>query len=173
MPSLFSKLVLFLSSYLALWLIFFIQFFFSNNLIGCIIAIVFIVLSSLSLFIYPKLLQTFNPISVEIVRVNRRDGEAMSYIISYLIPFIALPSAKISDFISLCVIFLVLGILYINSEMIHINPTLNLLGWHIFEVTDANDITITIIAKTKLKNKTALDAIQIGDNIYWGKRKKA
>jgi hypothetical protein len=106
-----------------------------------------------------------NPNPETVASVNRRDGEAMSYIVSYLLPFIALPSGTLADGISLGIFLLVLGVLYINSDMLHINPMLNLGGWHIYEITISNGETRTLIARQRVRKGAAIKTIRVTDDI--------
>ena len=59
----------------------------------------------------------------------------MSYIVTYLIPFLDLDLKSGSDVGALLVLLAVIGILYVNSNLIYINPILNLVGFHVYEVS--------------------------------------
>ncbi|HFD87403.1 MAG TPA: hypothetical protein ENJ35_06990 [Gammaproteobacteria bacterium] len=90
----------------------------------------------------------------------------MSYIVTYLLPFIALPSGDLASGISLGIFLIVLAILYVNSDMLHINPMLNLAGWHIYEVTLEKGEIFTLIAKVRVRKDMDLKVTQMGDWIY-------
>jgi len=166
MPNLLTKLILFLSSYLPLWLIFAVQFSAKNNMVGVWIAGGFAGLCLLGLFGYISKAKTINPVPLKIAGLNRRDGEAMSYIVSYLLPFIALPSSNASDLISLGIFIGVLAVLYVNSDMIHINPVLNLMSWHIYEVEKDSGQICTVISKQKIRINQEIQTGQIGDDLF-------
>jgi hypothetical protein len=118
------------------------------------------------LFGYIRKAKAINPVPLKIGGLNRRDGEAMSYIVSYLLPFIALPSSNIGDLISLGIFIGVLAVLYVNSDMIHINPVLNLLGWHIYEVEKDSGQICTVISRQKIRINQEIRAGQIGDDLF-------
>ena len=82
--------------------------------------------------------------------------QVMAYIASYLIPFMGLDFSKIENLISLLVFFFILMAIYINSNLIHINPMLNLAGYHVYEIETDTGVTQTIISK---KRRLAKDAI--------------
>ncbi len=90
----------------------------------------------------------------------------MSYIVSYLLPFIALPSCDSGDVISLAIFIGVLAVLYINSDMIHINPVLNLMGYHIYGVEKTDGHACTVIVRKKIRIKTEYLLLQIGDDLF-------
>ena len=166
MPNLLTKLVLFLSSYLPLWFIFAVQFYAKANKTGAWIVGGAAFVCLIGLFGYLRYAKNINPVPLKIDRLNRRDGEAMSYIVSYILPFIALPSSKTGDLISLGIFIAVLSVLYVNSDMIHINPVLNLIGWHIYEVEKESGQICTVISKKRLRVSQKIQAGQIGDDVF-------
>jgi len=166
MPNLLTKLILFLSSYLPLWLIFAVQFYAKANKPVAWIAFSAALVCLIGLLGYLHFAKNINPVPLKIAGLNRRDGEAMSYIVSYLLPFIALPSSNTGDLISLGIFIGVLAVLYVNSDMIHINPVLNLMGWHIYEVEKDSGQICTVILKQKLRVSQEIQAGQIGDDLF-------
>lgn len=115
---------------------------------------------------------------VTVVKICNRNSEAIGYIATYIVPFMA------SDFSSLfeCSIFLIfMGLIYTiyaNSNMIMINPLLNIrfslleveykiVGDKADEVHDA-----LIITDTKdFKEKVNYDIYQIGFKLFYGKER--
>jgi len=166
MPSLLIRLLLFLSSYFPLAVIFAVQLYLQGHkgwAVACLLA-GFVGLIGLTVFM--KTHASINPLTIKVASVSRRDGEAMSYIVTYLLPFIALPSGDLASGISLGVFLIVLAILYINSDMMHINPMLNLIGWHVYEITLQKGDIYTLIAKKRIRKGTELKVTQMGDWIY-------
>ncbi len=164
MPSLLIRLLLFLSSYFPLTLIIFILMFEKNLIIAATILVLGILgLAGVSLYLFT--VQKLNPLSIEVAAVRRRDGEAMSYIVTYLLPFLAVPFSTVEQSIGLGIVFVVLGILYVCSDMIHINPMLNLLGFHIYEIELKNGDIYSIIARGRVRRGRTLSAVKVADDI--------
>jgi hypothetical protein len=91
----------------------------------------------------------------------------MSYIASYLIPFVALPFSGWQQGIALLILIVVLGIVYVNSNMIHINPMLNLLGYHLYEITvEDSKETYSLITRRRMGRGETLHLIDIGEGIF-------
>lgn len=118
----------------------------------------------IGLSIYLFIARRLNPITLKTLSISRRDGEAMNYIVSYLLPFIALPSEDIANMISLAVFLFFLGVIYINSGMIHINPILNLAGWHIYEATLENGNTCALLMRHPKRKE--IKAVKMDEDIY-------
>jgi len=166
MPSLLIRLLLFLSSYFPLAVIFSVQLYLQQHMMWASACLLAGVVGLIGLTVFMKASTRINPLTIKVASVSRRDGEAMSYIVTYLLPFIALPSGNLASGISLGVFLIVLAILYINSDMMHINPMLNLTGWHIYEITLQKGDIYTLIAKKRIRKGTELKVTQMGDWIY-------
>lgn len=127
-------IVLFLSSYTPLWVLIVLQksslswLYRGGVLVGALLS-----LCSLYVFI-KRLLPRKNPIRIDIASVAPKDNEAMNYFVFYLFPFLGIDISKTVGVISLVLLILTLGALYVNSNMIYINPILSLFGYSFFEV---------------------------------------
>jgi len=166
MPSLAIRLLLFLSSYFPLAVIFAVQLYLLGHAIWAAASLLAGCIGLVGLAVYIRTSSRISPLTISVENMSRHDGEAMSYIVTYLLPFIALPSTDLASGISLAVFLLVLAILYINSDMLHINPMLNLMGWHLYEVTLPNSETYTLIAKKRIRKGMKVQVIQMGDWMY-------
>lgn len=93
----------------------------------------------------------------------------MSYVVSYIIPFLSTPFNGWQQGIALTMFFGMLGILYINSAMIHINPMLNLVGYHLYEAVLDDGITYSLIARKRVGRGQILSVVKIGDDILMAK----
>ena len=86
---------------------------------------------------------------LRIEEVTERDAEAMSYMMTYVIPFLAITGTSQEERIALGIFFLVLAVLYMNSSMLHINPMLNLLRYRIYEIR-TEDTIVAVISRRRL-----------------------
>ena len=158
--------MLFLSSYFPLALIFAVQFILKRHFWTAVIVMIVALLGFVVTLFWLRAVKCIDPIDVKISSVVRRDSEIMSYIVTYLLPFVALPSGELADSISLGIFLIVLCLLYVNSGMIHVNPTLSLLGWHLYEVVTIEDNSLTIISRRRLRRGVTLEIVRIEDEIY-------
>lgn len=170
MPNILTRILLFLSSYAPLFVIFGIRSFFSQHWEwgGTFIALA--VLAIVILLVYLQKAQTLNPQPVITERVSTRSGETMSYIVSYLLPFLGVDFSKLNDAISMVILFLVIGIIYVNSNLIYINPVLNSFGFNLFEIETDNGKVCSLISKrTYLKKGTQLSVVNLGNYVLMEK----
>lgn len=83
----------------------------------------------------------------QVKRVSPKDGEVLSYVAAYLLPFLAVDLTKADNVVLFTGFLIVLCVVYINSDMLFINPLLNIAGYHAFEVTDMNDRILTVVTR--------------------------
>ena len=136
------KVFLFISSYSPLYLIVAISIlpfknFDLNSIIQnkleltvYIILIVLFILSFLPL-LYINKCECNDDISGK--QVSRKNEEILSYLVTYIVPLLAIDMEKISTLITNAVLFILIGFLYVKSNMLHINITFLIFGWNIYE----------------------------------------
>jgi hypothetical protein len=78
-----------------------------------------------------------------------KDGEVLAYIATYLVPFLGLNLGDGDDLVLFCGFLVVLGIVYINSNMLFVNPLLSLSGFHTFEVSDPEGHEYSVITRRR------------------------
>lgn len=165
MPSVITRLLLFLSSYFPLSLIFFVVLVQEHHYVAIVILTVGAG-GMLWMLQYLKKAQTLSAIQLKIAGFHRRDAEAMAYIVTYIIPFLVIPLHGWKEGIALSIFFVVLGILYVNSNMIHINPMLNLFGYHLYEITTEDGGVHSLLARRSIRHHEAITVVKLGDDIF-------
>src|SRR5579885_2003308 len=170
MPSLLVRILLFLSSYFPLALVFFVLLF------GCHFRIAVGILATGTLglsamFVFFRSVQKLAPFTIRVKQIQRRDGEAMSYIVTYLIPFLAVPFSTWQEGVALSIFFAVLAVLYVHSNMIHINPMLNLSGYHLYEVTVEDGGVYTLITRRRVGRADSPSVVKLDEEILLEKNR--
>ena len=171
MPNLFVRCMLFVSSYCPLALICSLLLFDEQRfwalmilligLSGCLIMLVYF------LVIAPK-----KQICVEkVTELQKRDGDIMSYAAGYLIAFITFP---LHDWQHLAAVLTFLGVLlivYVNSNLIYINPMLTLLGYHLYEARlEHSEVSHLLLIRHRLIRGETVRLAKLGESIFLGER---
>lgn len=164
------RCMLFISSYFPLTLIFWILFVTRQPLWAwgsLIVGIVGVIVTYIYFLLF---LPTVSPIQAKIETQQVRDGDVMSYIASYVVPFITFPLDGWQQLAALAVFIFVLGCVYINSDMIRINPMLNIIGYHLYEITlESSPETYALITRRKrMKRGQTIRIVDVssGSRIY-------
>ncbi|MGH2478655.1 MAG: hypothetical protein ACRDHW_03230, partial [Ktedonobacteraceae bacterium] len=126
MPTLPARGILFLCSYFPLVLIFCILLWNAWPL-WAILLLASVGLASLLLtwLYFHTILYRSSVSRATITTFTQRDSDVMSYLASYLIPFVSFSLASVQQALALSVFFIVLFLIYVHSNMIYINPVLN------------------------------------------------
>jgi len=165
MPNFSSRVILFLSSYTPLFLIMAVKY----GSVHRYFALSMVLLGAISvvlLLFYLKQSATLAVDHVVIEKISGKDTEAMSYIVTYLIPFLDIKLDEISSAVSLLLLFLVVGVLYVHSNLIYINPTLNLLRYHLFEIELEGGMTSALVSKRRFVERGAsIPVVSLGEQI--------
>jgi hypothetical protein len=78
-----------------------------------------------------------------------KDGDVLAYTATYLVPFFSIDLSNGDQVIIFSSFLVVLGIVYVNSDMIFVNPLLSIAGFHSFEITDPQGHTYSLIARRR------------------------
>lgn len=132
----YVKLFLFLSSYSPLFIILAIKNYVFTYFVVAMVAIIAIAFSFL--FLVLRKASKMSGEYQEITDMEDKSDKFLEYIIAYIIPFLGFSFNNIPDIISLAIIFVMIGILYIRSDLIYMNPILNFMGYNLFKANSSN-----------------------------------
>ena len=83
---------------------------------------------------------------------EKRNELLSTYLLVYVFVFAGLDFTKPLDLVIFTVFFFILGVLQINSGHLHVNPMLGMRGYQVYELT-SNDQVLLIIAEGPLEEK--------------------
>ena len=158
----YTKVFLFLSSYIPLFIILGMKNY-SNSYI--LIGLSILVAISLIFLIYIICkAHKMNGVYKEINSYEDKSNQFLEYIIAYIIPFLGFNLNNIIDLISVGIIFLIISVLYIKSDLIYMNPILNFMGYNLYKVEDKQR-TMMIITKKEILKRTKLRVYNISSKL--------
>ena len=101
------------------------------------------------------------------VKSKIEDNEGhLSYLATYILPFVGLDFNTWQSIVSSIVLFYVLGSIYIRTNLILTNPTLTFLGFLISKIETSEGKNIFLIHKDIIQKKKDYDCIHLINNIY-------
>ncbi|MBE3560681.1 MAG: hypothetical protein IMW89_15900 [Ktedonobacteraceae bacterium] len=166
MPATPMRILLFLSSYFPLFVILGILFF-TKNLVVALVSFAVGLLSVLALFNYLRWCRRHLQRSfAKVLDYRQRDSEVMTYVATYLIPFVSFPLDLGPQILALIVFLSTLLVLYVNSNLIYVNPMLNLFGYHLYEINlEQSDHSHYYIARGRLKRGETVHYVYISNEV--------
>lgn len=75
------------------------------------------------------------PMTVVVESADDRGPDVGGYITAYLMPLLAVPEPTAGDLVAYVIILLVIGLIYVRSRMIQMNPLLYLFGLRLTAIT--------------------------------------
>jgi hypothetical protein len=112
--------------------------------------------------------KTNQPQNLVVGTVARKDQEALAYLVTYVLPFLDLKLTEPGWIASMVILFIAVLAIFVNAGMIHINPTLSILGYHVFEVTTPQGTPhIVIVRRRHLARGEKLRVAQLAEDVEW------
>ena len=100
--------------------------------------------------------------------VESKSGDALNYIVTYVIPFLDLKPEE--DLVPLLILMAVVGILYVNSNLLYTNPMLSFCGFRVYEVTladpDQDQPLILMTRKGRPAIKASVRGVLLTEDLY-------
>lgn len=149
-----------------------IRILFINNIIPLVsLVLLFIGLIFISRFKYK--LAGSNKTPFEITKIENLNYEHLTFLSTYIVPLIAFDLSKIKYIVVLLILLITIGGIYIKTDMFHANPSLALIGYHIYRI-DGNFRTgvrknIIVISREKLSLSMKVSYKELNDKIYYGR----
>jgi len=104
-------------------------------------------------------------------RIENTGKATLQYFLTYVIPFLAVEIFDWQDLATYGIIFVIIGILYIKSDLIYLNPTLLLLRYNIYKVVTA-EREIVVISKNDNRKIISNPMIEIGSGVYFERKRQ-
>ncbi len=166
----FAQFALFLSSYSPLFAVFALLDSFGSGwptrvCLG--VAVVGLLLPVLIFLIARRLA----PQSLRVESSQIRDGDALAYIATYLVPFAAITATTARERGALGLFVFLIAVLYVRSELFYINPLLALVGYRLFQVATPAGTSVVLLTRRRfLRSGIDLKARRLSDYVYWEDR---
>ncbi|HEY4451786.1 MAG TPA: hypothetical protein VGN13_09355 [Solirubrobacteraceae bacterium] len=90
--------------------------------------------SSGAFFLFIRFARKGAPYDAVVADVESRDADLAAYVATYLLPFVLVFGADLQDVIALGLFLFFIGVLWVSSGMLYLNPLLALRGYHVFVV---------------------------------------
>lgn len=115
-------------------------------------------------------------IPFEITKVQGINYEHLTFLATYVVPLISFDFESGRQMIVLALLLIVMGVIYIKTDLFYANPSLALMGFHIYQ-GDGSFKTgdregIILICRGRLAEKQKVSYIKLDDRIYYVKGAK-
>lgn len=106
----------------------------------------------------------------EIINIKSKNYEHLTFMATYIIPLACINIESMRFYIILLFLIVIIGLIYVKTNMYYSNPTLALMGLHIYEaeakIKGEKKSTI-LISNCKLTKDSKIEFRELGDDIYF------
>jgi len=104
---------------------------------------------------------------VEVSEVRRADESVLGFTSSYIVPVVvALFSDDIASLVATIALVLLLVVIYVRAGLYHLNPTLAVVGFRLYEVTATSGAVTMVLSKSRhLPQQGVVECRYLGDDV--------
>lgn len=137
-----------------------------SSWVGWLVAALLLIFLCWALLRYAA--QNVEEFTFHVTEFESNDKEALSFLLAYLLPFIAPENMAFShEWMTGTYILVIIVLVITHAGAYHFNPMMGLLGYHFYAVKDMEGISCLLISKKELRRKdTKVQTVRLAHNIY-------
>lgn len=146
-----------------------------RNIIPCI-SIIMLGISTIFVKTFNHKISSGTQEYFEIKKIKNKTYEHLTFLTTYIIPLICFDLSKLRYTLVLLLLLIVIAIIYVKTDIYYANPTLAILGYHLYEAdVELRDEKVhencILITRDKINQNSRLEYLQIDDEIFFVKEK--
>jgi hypothetical protein len=106
---------------------------------------------------------------VKIKKIKHSNYEHLTFLTTYIIPLICFDLSQIRYAVDLLILLIIIGAIYVKTNMFYANPTLALLGYNVYKVETSQGVDLIYISKEKLEINSWVSSLQLDHKTYFVK----
>jgi hypothetical protein len=95
-----------------------------------------------------------------------RGGEVAGYLATYLLPFVTVAEPGVRDVIGYVLFLVIVGVIYVRSSLVQINPTLYLFGWRLYGIEVGDGWSGYLLARRPVKRGEELRTVRMTERLF-------
>ncbi|MBC6111527.1 anti-phage protein KwaA [Pedobacter fastidiosus] len=142
---------------------------FHDNVIPTI-ALLFFLLGFIFYFRFRYTIDGTALLPVKIKKIEHSNYEHLTFLTTYIIPLICFDLSQIRYAVDLLILLIIIGAIYVKTNMFYANPTLALLGYNVYKVETSQGDNLIYISKDKLEVSSWVSSLQLDHKTYFVKK---
>ena len=95
-----------------------------------------------------------------------RGGEVAGYLATYLLPFVTVAEPGVRDVIAYALFLMIVGVIFVRSSLVQINPTLYLFGWRLFAIEIGDGWSGYVLARMPIRRGERVQVVRMTDRLF-------
>ena len=142
---------------------------FLNNIIS-VVCLFFVLIGALIYFNFKYIVEGNKSLPEKIVDIENINWEHLTFLVTYIVPLLSFNISESRNILLITLILIIIGIIYIKTNMFYTNPTLALLGYQIYKVNTTNKEKIIVITRSLLTKEDWIAYKSLGEGIYFANK---
>jgi len=138
------------------------------------ISFLFLILGVIFHFRFGYRVSGSKALPVELTKVEDQNYEHLTFLTTYIIPLICFNLTSTRYVISLFLLLIIIGIIYVKTDKFYANPTLAVLGFRLYKVSIISRIgtkdNIIVISKDRLSQSDQLKMLNLDEKVFFGRK---
>lgn len=110
----------------------------------------------------------------QITELENINWEHLTFLVTYVVPLLSFDLdfdlSKDRNGLMFFLVIFIIGLIYVKTNMFYNNPTLAILGYHIYKANTTNKQHIIIISRDTIIEEDWIEHKHISDNIYFANK---
>lgn len=102
----------------------------------------------------------------KIKSINENNKEYVTYLGTYILPFVAIETKGVSDVIAYIFLFMLMGFIFSRTNLIYTNPMLMFFNYDIFDITDEDGVKHLCVSKEKFNVGDEPIGVRLGERTF-------
>lgn len=98
---------------------------------------------------------------VVVTRVDDSGGEVAGYLATYLLPFVVISTPSVRDIIAYILFMFVTAVIFVRSNLAHVNPTLYLVGYRVVSIESEDGRKSYLVCKQPPREHDHLSVVPL------------
>jgi hypothetical protein len=148
---------------------------FSVNIIPTI-SIVFVVLGFIFYFRFKYIVSGNKSLPEKVTYIENINWEHLTFLVTYVIPLLSFDLDfnldKDRNSLMFFLVLIIIGLIYVKTNMFYTNPTLAILGYHIYKISTTKRNNVIFISRDVISENDWIEHKLLSDNIYIANKSK-
>lgn len=145
---------------------------FADNLFSCVCTGILALGLAGSVY-FRDVLKSAKKLPVEIEECECINYENLSFLATYVIPLVCFPTDTHREMFVLFSFILIIGCIFVKTNMYYTNPSLVLLGYNIYSIHCKNSLGFgkgIVIVRGRLEKGDSIAYLELSDKVYFARR---
>jgi len=134
-----------------------------------IICVGMLALSAVFYIFFVRLISEAKDGPFKIEELEDKNAEHLVFLATYVIPLVGFGLDSPRQIINLGITLLLLGTIYVKTDLFYANPTLSLLGFKIFNVKTQGKVSV-LISREELEAGDSVNVLRLDKKIFFAKK---